>query len=153
VPLIAVAELCYWYSVLTTANVGQVFEAIIWGAAAALTVIGMWSVRAHYRGALHRMILAWCAVGVGYVAFMFLYDLPMYWTRWLADHLHGRVYLGLMQGLLDALHRRVVSYRWQDWEGEMLWMSLYFSIGVWVSLSTVYAAARAGEGAVTGRRP
>lgn len=36
VPLVAVAEACSWYSVLTTSNLGHVAEESIWGLSVAL---------------------------------------------------------------------------------------------------------------------
>src|SRR4029078_7350737 len=49
VPMIVVAELCSWYSVLTTSNLGHVFEETIWGVSAALVVAIMLVVRPHSR--------------------------------------------------------------------------------------------------------
>jgi hypothetical protein len=43
------------------------------------------------------------------------------------------------QGLLDVAHRRVVSHRWDDWKNEVAWMSLYFSVAVWISISLIHA--------------
>ncbi len=145
VPLIVAAELCYWYSVLTTSNVGQILEAILWGSSAAVAVIGLSLVQARYTGARRRLMVAWCVAGAAYVAFMFLYDLPMYWSRWLTDLAQGHHDLSIARGLLDIVHHRVVSYRWEDWKGEIIWMSLYFSVGVWVSISLAYASGRWAE--------
>jgi hypothetical protein len=33
----------------------------------------------------------------------------------------------------------VVSHRWQDWQNEVAWMSLYFSVAVWLSIALVHA--------------
>ncbi|MBL8514159.1 MAG: hypothetical protein JNJ55_09245, partial [Betaproteobacteria bacterium] len=52
-----------------------------------------------------------------------------------ADLDAGREFLGLAQGIADAATRRVVSHDWALWRGEVTWMTLYFSIGVWVSLA------------------
>src|SRR5882757_3557847 len=41
VPLIAVAEACSWYSVLTTSNLGHVVEESIWGLSVALLVLSV----------------------------------------------------------------------------------------------------------------
>lgn len=139
VPLIAIAELCSWYSVLTTSNLGHVFEESIWGLAAALLVTSMAWIWPRCNASLRRMLAAWCAAGIAYVAFMFFVDVPMYWSRWLADEAIGRNYLGLAQGLLDVSDRWTVSHRWQDWKNEVVWMSLYFSVAVWLSLWLVHA--------------
>jgi hypothetical protein len=48
----------------------------------------------------------------------------------------------------DVATRWVVSYRWADWKSEVTWMSLYFSVGVWVSISLTYVSARG----ILGRR-
>jgi hypothetical protein len=138
-PLIAIAEGCSWYSVLTTSNAGHVVEETIWGSTAALMVVGMVLVRAR-TGARRKVLVGWCVVGVAYVAFMFLHDVPMYWSRWTTDEARGRQYLSLEQGFEDVSHKRVVSRRWQDWQSEVAWMSLYFSVAVWISISLVHVS-------------
>lgn len=142
VPLIALAELCCWYSVLTTANVGQVCEALLWTATGALAVIAMWLLLPVSSGLQRRMLLTWSIAAAAYVVFMCCFDVPMYWSRWMADRAHPRPFFGLMQGLVDAAERRVVSYRWADWRGEIAWMSLYFSVAVWASISLVSVSIR-----------
>jgi hypothetical protein len=138
-PLIVVAEMCSWYSVLTTANIGHVVEESLWGVSAALLVISIVSIlprcELHWRPVLY---LAGATV-LAYVVYMFTVDVPMYWTRWLSDQAHNRHYLTLMQGVLDAAERHVVSHRWSDWKSEVTWMSLYFSIAVWISIALVHA--------------
>jgi hypothetical protein len=42
--------------------------------------------------------------------------------------------------MVDVSRRWTASYRWEDWKSEVLWMSLYFSVGVWISISLVYAS-------------
>lgn len=147
VPLIALAEISCWYSVITTANAGQVFEALLWTITGALAVIGMWLLLPVSTGLRRRMLLVWGTAGVVYVAFMCRYDVPMYWSRWLTDQAHPRPFFGLTQGLLDAAERRIVSYRWDDWRGEIAWMSLYFSVAVWVSISLVSVSIREAKAA------
>jgi hypothetical protein len=70
---------------------------------------------------------------------MFLVDVPMYWTRWISDEASGRLYLSVSEGMLDASQRLVVSHRWEDWQNEVTWMSLYFSVAVWFSIALVHA--------------
>ena len=140
-PLIAVAETCSWYSVLTTSNIGQVIEESLWGVAAALLVASLLSLWLQSSPRLRPVLLAMCLTGIAYVGFMFLVDVPMYWSRWVADEASGRHYLSLTQGLLDTSGRWVVSQQWQVWKSEMLWMSLYFSIAVWLSIAFVHTPA------------
>jgi hypothetical protein len=63
----------------------------------------------------------------------------MYWSRWIADESIGRHYMSIAQGVHDVADRWVVSYRWEDWKSEVVWMSLYFSVAVWVSISLIHA--------------
>jgi hypothetical protein len=141
VPLIAVAELCSWYSVLTTSNIGHVLEESIWAISAGLLVTSLIWIWPRCSASLRPLLAAWCAAGIAYDAFMFLIDVPMYWSRWLADEASGRQYLSVTQGLLDVSERWVVSHRWQDWQHEVAWMSLYFSVAVWLSIALVHAPA------------
>jgi hypothetical protein len=142
VPMILIAECFSWYSVLTTDNIGHVVEESLWGVSAALLVVsmvGMWPRCApNWRPAL----IAGCAAAVLYVAYMFYVDVPMYWSRWLADEAVGRQYFTIYQGVLDVSERRIVSHRWEDWKSEVTWMSLYFSVAVWISIALIHATVR-----------
>jgi hypothetical protein len=139
VPLIALAEICSWYSVLTTSNIGHVIEESIWAVSAGLLVTSLIAIWPRSSASLRPLLAAWCAAGIAYVAFMFLVDVPMYWARWLADEASGRHYLTITQGLLDASGHWVVSHRWQDWRSEVAWMSMYFSVAVWLSIALIHA--------------
>lgn len=141
VPLIVIAETCSWYSVLTTSNLGHVAEESIWGLSAALLVASVAAILPRCPATRRPVLFAWCVAGMAYVAYMFLVDVPMYWSRWIADEANGRHYMSIVQGLLDVSHRRVVSHRWQDWKNEIIWMSLYFSVAVWISISLIRAPA------------
>ena len=152
VPLIAIAEACSWYSVLTTSNIGHVAEESIWGLSAALMVASLVAIWPVCDAAVRRLLAVWCAMGVAYVAFMFLVDVPMYWSRWLADEASGRVYLDLAQGLADVSQRWVMSHRWVDWQSEVVWMSLYFSVAVWFSIALVHAPVLVRRGGPSGPR-
>ncbi len=138
-PLIAIAETFSWYSVLTTSNLGHVVEESLWGLCAALMVASLVAIWPRCAAKLRPLLALWCVAGVAYVAFMFLVDVPMYWSRWLADEAAGRAYLSLEQGVLDVAVRRVVSHSWEDWKSEVAWMSLYFSVAVWLSIALVHA--------------
>jgi len=138
-PLIAVAETCSWYSVLTTSNLGHVIEETLWGLCAALLVASLVHMWPRCARRMRPLLAFWCVAGLTYVMFMFVVDVPMYWSRWLADEASGRHYLSLTQGLLDVSGRWVVSHRWQDWKSEVAWMTLYFSVAVWLSIALVHA--------------
>jgi hypothetical protein len=140
-PLIAIAETCSWYSVLTTSNIGHVVEESLWGISAALLVFCLLSLWPRASARLRPMLLLMCLTGMAYVAFMFLVDVPMYWSRWVADEASGRHYLSLSQGVLDTSGRWVVSQQWHTWKSEVVWMTLYFSIAVWLSIAFIHTPA------------
>jgi hypothetical protein len=142
VPLIVVAEICSWYSVLTTSNIGHVIEESIWGASAALLVISMMGIWPRCPANWRPALVAGCVAAIAYVAYMFFVDVPMYWARYVADEASGRQYLSLFHGVIDVSERRVVSHRWEDWKSEVIWMTLYFSVAVWISISLIFASKR-----------
>ena len=145
VPLIVLAEGFSWYAVLTTRQRAHAVENSIWGLSAALVVASMLVIGPHRLVALYPPMIAWCIGGAAYVAFIFLYDVPMYWSRWLADRAQGCTYLSIPDGMADVARRWTVSYRWEDWRNEVPWMSLYFTLGVWSSIGVVYASLALGE--------
>jgi hypothetical protein len=141
VPLIAIAEVCSWYAVLTTWNLGHVAENSLWGLCAGLGVASMVAILPRCSESRRPALIGWCIAGAAYVAFMFFVDVPTYWSRWVFDEGSGRHYLSVAQGVHDVAVRRVVSHRWEDWKSEVTWMSLYFTIAVWISISLVHAQA------------
>lgn len=142
VPLIVLAEICSWYAVLTTAQRAHAAENSLWGLAAALAVIGMLVIGPHRSAGLYAATIAG---GAAYVAFIFIYDVPMYWSRWRSDQANGHRYLSIADGVVDVSRRWTVSYRWEDWRNEVPWMSLYFTFGVWSSIWLVYATLAIGH--------
>jgi hypothetical protein len=140
VPLILIAEGCSWYAVLTTAQRAHAAENSIWGLSAALVVASLLLMEPLRFAGLYLTIIAWCVGGAAYVAYVFLFDVPAYWSRWRADQANGRRYLSIGQGMMDVCRRRIVSHLWEVWKNEVLWMSLYFTFGVWSSISLVYAS-------------
>jgi hypothetical protein len=142
VPLIVLAQGCCWYAVLTTEQRAHALENALWGLSAALAVAGMLVIGPHRLATLYRPMIAG---GAAYVAFIFIYDVPMYWSRWLLDQANGHKYLSIAEGMVDAFRRWTVSYRWGDWRNEVPWMSLYFTFGVWSSIWLVYASLAFGH--------
>jgi hypothetical protein len=141
VPLIVLAQCCCWYAVLTTAQRGHIFENSIWGVSAAFVALSiLLMLGPHQFSQLHSQVITWGVGAATYAVFMLLFDVPMYWSRWRADQANGRQYLTLTQGAADVGRRWTVSYRWEDWKSEVLWMSLYFTVGVWVSISLIHAS-------------
>jgi hypothetical protein len=141
VPLIAIAECCSWYSVLTTSNLGHTAEESIWALAAAALAASLFAIWQRSQPKQRPMIAAGCFAATAYVAYMVFVDVPMYAERWLLAGQSGAHYLSIAEGLKDVATRWTVSFRWQDWRTEVVWMTLYFSICVWISICLVHAPA------------
>jgi hypothetical protein len=143
VPLIVLAELCSWYAVLTTGQRAHAAENSLWGLAAALVVACVLVIGPQRLPALYTPVIAG---GLAYVAFIFFYDVPMYWSRWRVDQANGHQQLSIAEGMADVCSRWLVSYHWDHWRSEIPWMSLYFTFGVWSSIWLVYASLSFGHG-------
>lgn len=139
IPMIFIAEGFSWYAMLTTHYFGSVVEESLWTMSGILLVASFMSLwpKVHHQ---HRWFLnAMIVFGVGFVIFMVTVDVPMYWTRWQADTVSGVNYLTLQQGLIDAIKQYRVSFNILDWQEEIPWMSLYFTVAVWVSIALTHA--------------
>jgi hypothetical protein len=138
-PLIAFAECCSWFTTLTTNFRGSVIEESTWAVTSSLmtlVLVALWWRRSEVR---RPFVGAAIVLNAAYIMFMSTVDVPMYAARVRADAATGKTFLTIGQGVRDSASRRVVTRRWEDWSDEMPWMSLYFSAGVWISLSLIRA--------------
>lgn len=139
VPIIIIAEVFSWYAMLTTNYLGSVFEESLWTLSGILIVtclIVLWPKIAKF----HRKYLAMMILfGLGFIVFMVTVDVPMYWARWQQDTSAGVQYLSLAQGIYESWHRYDVSFDMALWKDEIPWMTLYFTVAVWVSISLTHA--------------
>ncbi len=134
VPLIALAECCSWYAVISTNFLGNVLENSLWTATFALIGIALVRLALSFRGLAQYAIATAAAGTAGYVLFMCGFDVPMYFARWQGQLADGAHYFGLFAGLYDLATRWVVTHSFASWHHEIPWMSLYFSVAVWTSL-------------------
>ena len=135
VPLIVLAEGCSWYAVITTDYLGNVLENSLWTATFVLIGAALIRLVPKFRGIVRLALAAIMAGIVGYCAFMVTVDVPMYLVRWQAQAASGHNLLGLVSGLHDVATRWIVTYDITRWQHEIPWMSLYFSVAVWMSLA------------------
>jgi|SRR5579862_451898 len=135
VPLVAIAECCSWYAVVTTDYLGNVMENSLWTATFVLVAIALVRLVPRFRGTAQFVIAAAAFGSIGYVIFMGTVDVPMYFARWQADLASGKQVLDALAGLHDVATRWIVTHDIADWREEIAWMSLYFSAAVWTSLA------------------
>ena len=150
-PLISIAELCSWHAVLTTSNLGHVVEESLWGLCAALLVASLVFVWPRSRPQARPLLAVATVFGLAYVFYMFLVDVPMYWSSWLLDEAQGTQYLSLAQGFADASQRWIVSHQDAVWQDEYVWMALYFRVAVWLSIGLMHWVQRFGPARVPSR--
>ena len=141
VPVLAVAQCCCWYSVVTLSHLGHAVEESLWlisffgvGAVTA----GAWSVL----GSMHETPVRWMCLGVAcscavYVLFMGIVDVPMYVSRWRAQASDAKQ--GIVRGVADSFTRRVHTQAYAVWKPEFAWLALYFSVAVWGSIAMAHA--------------
>jgi hypothetical protein len=135
VPLILAAECFSWYAVLTKNYLGNAIENSIWAVAFFLVGVGLCRLLPDFNGPVRLVLIAAIAGIVFYLAFLMTIDVPMYLSRWKAGLADGGRLLGLFEGLRDVSTRWIVTHDLAHWEGEIAWMSLYFSAAVWASLA------------------
>jgi len=134
-PLILIAECFSWYAVLTQNYIANAIENSMWAIGFCAVGIGLGRLLVEFDG-VAREILVVAIIGIaGYLAFLVTVDVPMYLTRWRANVSNGSKLLRPLEGLRDVTRRWVVTHDLAEWKEEMLWMSLYFSAGVWASLA------------------
>ena len=138
VPMIAVAEVCSWYAVLTTSYLGNTFEESIWALSATLATATAMTLWPRVARPQRPLLAVGIVFGLAYVTFMTTVDVPMYVSRWMADQASGRHYLSFAEGVRDVSLRWVVTGAWRDWHTEVPWMTLYFSVVVWVSIALAH---------------
>jgi len=139
VPLIAMAETLSWYSVVTTNYIGNTMEESTWATVSILLMTGLIIVRPRLQGSPRAFVGQAIWIIAAYFVFLATIDVPMYFQRWRGDTAGGARYLSFAEGIRDAATRWVVTMRIEDWRWEMLWMSLYFSFGVWISVALIRA--------------
>jgi len=152
--VIVVAEGFSWHAVLTRSNFGHVVEESLWGACAAALVVYLLALWPRSDARLRLLIAACSVAGLTYVAFMFAVDVPMYWARWTAEVARKEPALTILDGALDAAQPCTVSHDWEHWRTEIPWMSLYFTVAVWISLAFIHVPRLQRRGRVgRGGRP
>jgi hypothetical protein len=138
VPLVLVAQACCWYAVISLNHLGHAIEEILWSALAFLMALSLGLTLGQMPADSRILSMLGMAACAGAALLMLAVDVPMYLARWRQGRSSGVRYLSMMEGLRDALQRRRVAHRWCDWRPEVPWMSLYFTVGVWLSLCFVF---------------
>lgn len=135
-PIVIAAELACWFAVATLNNFGHAVEETLWSIMIGLVAFALVLYGRHTAGTILVPVgLLACA---GAALLMLAVDVPLYVRRWRVGKRAGLRYLRIVDGLKDAVVRRRVTQKRADWQQEMLWMSLYFTAAVWLSLGIIF---------------
>jgi hypothetical protein len=137
-PIIVVAELACWFAVATLNHIWHAVEELLWSIMVGLVAASLVIYWQQTAGALPLWVPIGLTACAGTAALILMVDVPLYITRWRIGRSAGLRYLSVVDGLKDAVVRRRVTQRSADWRNEVLWMSLYFSAGVWLSLGIIF---------------
>jgi hypothetical protein len=137
-PIIFIAELACWCAVVTLNHIGHAIEELLWSIMVVLVATGLVIYHEQTGGGLPLWVAIGLIASAGTTALIMFVDIPLYITRWRTGKRAGLRYLRIRDGLKDAFVRRHVTHASEDWRNDALWMSLYFSVGVWVSLVIVF---------------
>lgn len=129
--MVVAQDFC-WHSVLTVTS--SLWTAGFSWMAALLGIIALDS-----SGWVHALAIVGILGSVSFVAYVLCVDVPMYWRRYQHGRAHGQVCIRLDQEARDAWHRREQSSNWAACKEDALWLTPYFSFGVWVSIAMVFA--------------
>jgi hypothetical protein len=137
-PIILIAELACWFAVVTLNHIGHAVEELLWSIMIALVAASLVIYTQQTGGGLPLWVEIGLIASAGTTALIVFVDIPLYIARWRTGRRVGLRYLRIREGLKDAFVRRQVTRASEDWRNEVLWMSLYFSAGVWVSLAFIF---------------
>lgn len=135
VPLIFIAEGFSWYAMLTTNYLGSVIEESLWASCGFLLILCIASLWPKINFSHRKYIFPILLFATGFVIFMVIVDIPMYISRWKLDTSMSTEYLSISQGFYNSIQRCTVNTSIDIWRNEIPWMSLYFTLAVWVSIS------------------
>jgi hypothetical protein len=139
VPLVLFAELCCWTAVLRGNYLMHALENSLWTLMAVLVFAAFLSLRFRTVDRRRRFFGLAIACATGYVAYMGFFDVPMYVSRWHSDLAAHHQYLSLSAGFGEILQRCTVMREWSAWRQDVPWLSLYFTVAVWISIALAHA--------------
>lgn len=138
VPTIVLAQISCWYAALTLNHFWHSIEEAAWVAmillAAVCFTIGFFMLTGVVKILMVIGILS--CIGSAYI--MLFIDIPMYLSRKNQSHAQAQQFLSVSAGIKDAISRRVKTSDWGVWKKEVLWLSTYFTFGVWLSIGMVF---------------
>ncbi|KAK1740201.1 hypothetical protein QTG54_009151 [Skeletonema marinoi] len=156
VPAIFTAQCFCWCGVVTLNHLYHAIEESIW-AVSAFFISGAMGSLAYYQPESQHVGIVGMAMCMVFFVFMVTVDVPMYVKRWregqqymmkmrMSKDDEGKkkhmMYMNSFEGSIDAIERRVVTKSWHVWKEETVWLTMYFSTAVWLSLLLVHKSVQ-----------
>ena len=129
-----------WCGVLSLNHVYHAIEESIWAMVGGCIGVHflLFSIHHSDQEDLKWFGLTGCIFSFVFFLFMVIVDVPMYVGRWKEGKQTGRKHMLMRHGSVDAFSRRVVTWEWNVWKEEVMWLTGYFSSAVWISLALVH---------------
>lgn len=134
VPIIIVAQIFCWYATLTLKHFWHALEESVWLLMILLTAISFMNGFIMLDGHNHALMVIGLISCIGSAYIMLFIDIPMYFKRSNKEKKKGNKYLTIKEGFKDSINRRVQTSKWKKWKKEALWITPYFTFGVWLSI-------------------
>eukprot|EP00927_Polykrikos_kofoidii_P080250 TRINITY_DN77123_c0_g1_i1.p1 TRINITY_DN77123_c0_g1~~TRINITY_DN77123_c0_g1_i1.p1 ORF type:complete len:296 (-),score=28.52 TRINITY_DN77123_c0_g1_i1:319-1206(-) len=147
---ICCAEVSSDYATITKNGFGYFLEETFWGVTFTLLVPA--SVNLVFRlwqlpkistrsGCCNAVFFAGTAsiVGFGYIVWQWTFHVPQQWRIWRQQLADGDVFYGFWPGVRNASLEHVVTHEYADWGPSLVWLTGYFSAGVWSSIALTFA--------------
>ena len=137
VPIIVLAQISCWYAALTLDHFWHGIEESAWVVMILLAGGCMTAGFFMLNGILQVLMAIGVISCIGSAYIMLFMDIPMYLARKQKSQKKSRQFLSVSAGIKDAISRRVRTSDWKVWKKEVVWISSYFTVGVWLSISMV----------------
>jgi len=130
VPMLSLAQVFCWSSVISRSNTGHIFEESLWALAG---IIISANLGISYASSKDFVVGLGLLGSVAYVIYMCLVDIPMYIEKRKNENKEER--LSFWSGVRHAAKHRTIERTWAHWRKEANWMTPYFVFAVWLSIS------------------
>jgi len=137
------AECCSYYNTATTNELWAAIEVIVDAFSFVALAPAVWYLTYKSIAAPGKVwessgkiyLVSMSVLCVVYPYFNFCKDAPMYLARYRQDEKDHKRYFSFLPGLIDAAERRVPTQNYADWQADMSWMTVYFTLGAWQGIA------------------
>ena len=138
VPIIVLAQVCCWKAALTLDHFWHGMEEALWVVMSALAAACFIAGLVLLDGWLRVLMAVGIVSCLGAAYIMLFVDIPMYFARSREHRGGARPFMRIGDGMRDAVGRRIQTSDWAVWKNEVVWISTYFTFGVWLSIGMIF---------------